>query len=143
ITLRALVCQRFSDLLEAPARAHPRGFYFSSQPLGYHKEFRYHFWPSPQGDSSGLDDGEIHDHRFDLGSFVLAGQISNEIYTFEPQDDGPVEVVEVRYPTGDAVGWSYLSRTGISGRYCVVSSQQYGAGDVYRVPAGTIHRASA
>ena len=49
---------------------------------------------------ANVPEEELHDHRYDFESAVIAGKLTNEIWTFRPDQDGPHELVKVSCEPG-------------------------------------------
>jgi hypothetical protein len=137
--IREFFLGRMKDLLDSSTRLHPLGFFYAIEELDENVTLRYHLWPKDWSVPRDQVGGEIHDHIFELNSIILAGTLRHQTFDFLPSGQGEHEIVRVAY-TQDG---SQLARSGERGELKVVSDETYHPGTVYRVPAGTIHRADA
>lgn len=98
---------------------------------------RIHFWHPAHGQVTPEE--EMHDHRYDFQSRVLAGEMVHEVWDFVEGEDGDHEMLEVSCSPGAAAGPRSLSRGRVSlaGRYVLR------AGSDYFFPAGRFHRGFA
>jgi hypothetical protein len=113
---------------------HANGFLklvVSEYPDGTSRE-RVHIWDAP------FTDANIHSHRWDFTSSVLAGSLRNEVYEYEDDPDGD----QFRHdwqgggPAGDGT-FTYVARC----RARLVDARTYRAGDVYEQDARLLHKA--
>lgn len=137
--LRAFFRRRMDTLLETSTRRHPLGFFYAVEKLDDSATLRYHLWPENWSVPPDQMNGEIHDHIFELNSVVLSGAMRHETFSFVPSNKGNREILRVVY-SGET---SKLRRSGERGELKDISNEIYQPGTVYRVPAGTIHRAEA
>lgn len=98
---------------------------------------RLHVW-HPSAETVTIDDGMIHDHRFDLTSTVIFGQIENVLVT--PRRGDEYRMYEVLH--------ALLGRTdapvALDGMFSVSTLHlKYPAGSTYSMPARTFHRTIA
>ena len=64
---------------------------------------RMHFWhPDLTAD---VPDEEVHNHRYSFRSTLVAGALTNEIFSFEPHSGGQYEMVSVSCKKGDGDIW--------------------------------------
>lgn len=104
-------------------------------------EVRLHVW-APELLKPGMDvSGDIHDHRFDLVSHVLAGAVGHEEILPEEADDGEWSMLKLTHARA-AKEQSYHGPTELlQGRFHVRrSSFVIESGYTYRFPAARFHR---
>lgn len=130
---------RMDVLLEQSTCRHPLGFFYAVEQVSNGVNLRYHIWPKGWAIPQDQAGGEIHDHIFELNSVILAGSMRHQTYDFLPSGEGRHEILTVTYNREG----SQLNRSGQRGELKVISDEVYKPGTVYRVPAGTIHRADA
>lgn len=101
-------------------------------------EMRVHVWCKQLEREGIAESGLLHDHRFDLTSQVLVGEIKQREYTLMPNEAGPWVLHEVVHARA-AVGSEGLV-TELPGQYTVVShSISLSAGDAYSFPKREFH----
>lgn len=104
-------------------------------------EVRLHVW-APDLVKPGMDvSGDVHDHRFDLVSHVLCGQVGHEEIIPEESDDGEWAMLQLTHARA-AKDTGYHGPTApLPGRFHARrSSFVIEAGNTYRFPAGRFHR---
>ena len=95
---------------------------------------RLHFWhPSCE---AIVGEEEIHDHRYDFVSHVLAGTVVHETWDYSPCADGGVEAFKVSCKPGVPSDPAPSSR----GKASRTGMYSLAAGSFYRFPAGAFHR---
>lgn len=84
-----------SILAGQPARCHPLNFVAIRIEDENGIGLRLHLWND--GFHFGQSGFEVHDHIFELDSFVVEGIVRQTIYEIEPRDDGEFSAYEVNY----------------------------------------------
>jgi hypothetical protein len=100
-----------------------------------------HVWESARSPGR-LTTSPVHAHSWDLVSYVLAGQLRNELFAVSDApatDPAARRVLEVR-SRGDTDDIIATSRLVTSARH---DSELAARGDIYTVPAGTFHSSAA
>lgn len=104
-------------------------------------EMRVHVWCKELEREGIVDSGLLHDHRFDLVSQVLVGEIKQVEYELRPSDTGDFqlhEVVHARAAGKHAPNDGLV--TALSGRYAVRWNPiQLSARDAYSFPKWEFH----
>ncbi|WP_405151538.1 hypothetical protein OG589_20970 [Sphaerisporangium sp. NBC_01403] len=95
-----------------------------------------HLW-SGSFPSTGVTTSEVHCHSWDLVSYVLYGQVRNELASVADSGAGATHRV---FEVVSAGGVDSISPTERTVRYTGGRSGVYRAGDVYTLPAGVFHR---
>ncbi len=114
-------------------RWHPLGFVVCTLNSWGPIKVRLHIWP--RGENRGQDTTcQIHDHIFDLTSWVLLGLIENT--NFEPSDTGKTYSRYRAEYIGDA---SILLKTLDTCTLAASDPQTYPAGSRYEILAGQLH----
>jgi hypothetical protein len=134
--LNAYFRHRVQELLSAEARRHPLGFVLIYDPLIQDRSLRYHLWPVGWGVPEGQETGEIHDHRYELNSIVVAGSLGQFTYDPNASTDGTHRVYEVKYEAQtsellDADRWATLRE---------IADDHFSAGTAYRLEPRAVHR---
>jgi hypothetical protein len=141
--LRAALTGHYSERLlppaTTPALAHPNGFLKIPVALtGDGRRIFLHVW------QDDCHEAQQHDHRWHLGSLVLAGHLTNEL----------IEVSPLRHPAPEAA-WriahyvpgprSFRLEPGPADPVSVRarSARRMGEGETYRMRAEQLHRADA
>lgn len=117
----------------AHLHGHPLGFRvvrISDGPLS----LRLHLWKGPACEQPGF---EIHDHAFDLTSYVVAGVVRQRTYSAVRAMDGQHAVYRVTYDDGR----SALAHSGCRVRVEAVGDERFAQGETYSLPAGQLHEA--
>lgn len=117
---------------------HPLGFFHARRVLDDKRQLRFHVWPDGWRIPPDQVAAEIHDHIFDLNSLILRGTMRNE--TFDAWRNSPHthRLVRVRYGgTASAVDGPEEPI-----KLSVVNDERHEASRIYRLPAGTLHRAA-
>lgn len=128
----------FKALLEASVRRHPLGFVYAAEQVTEGVFLRYHFWPSDWSMPSLEEGREDHDHTYELSSLVILGSLKHQTFSATESDLGSLQIFDVSYERGD----STLRATGRRVLVQELQCQLYRAGQCYRLPPGTIHRAT-
>lgn len=119
---------------ELPFRWHPLGFVvctlFSDGPL----KARLHVWPVDAVRSQGSS-CQIHDHVFDLTSWVLLGCIENTEYVHDP-----IGETHARYAVEYRDDVSILEKTRDTISLSVSRETLHEPRSLYRVAAGQLHQ---
>lgn len=119
------------------AQLHPLGFYYIKENYSENEVFRFHLWPSGSTIPESQIDSDIHDHVFELNSAIIIGEMGHETFRFKPDAEGEFEIATVTYNGFH----SKMARDGTRGSVSVIDDAKFSAGQVYRLPAYTIHRA--
>ncbi|MDF2981499.1 MAG: hypothetical protein K0Q69_1271 [Devosia sp.] len=118
-------------------RSHPLGFFVIKKDITPQRALRLHVWPERWAVAEGQEMADIHDHIFDLFSFVALGEVTNETFDVVDDPEGQHRILPIQY-VGDSSGGTQVEARLL--RLTLRTSESHEAGDVYRVPAGTIHR---
>lgn len=104
-------------------------------------EVRLHVW-APSLLKPGMDvSGDIHDHRFDLVSHVLCGQVGHEEITPQEDDDGEWAMLKLTHARAAKENAYHGPTEALPGRFSVRrSSFVIDQGHTYRFPAARFHR---
>lgn len=123
-----------------PVHRHPLGFRVARLIADSGAALRLHIWPkSARSAQPGF---EIHDHTFDLTSFILFGDLRQTVYEVSTSAPATHAVYEVGY---DATG-SVLRKSEIAVAVSPKKTCLLHAGETYALPAAEFHdldRASA
>lgn len=120
-----------SPLGGAQVLGHPLGFRVARLDEGG-TSLRLHLWRGVDATQPGF---EVHDHGFDLESFVLAGTIRQRTYAADRDPSGEQVIYAVAYEADESV----LRKTDQVVRLREVKSEVFEAGEIYRVAAGELH----
>jgi len=120
-----------SALGDASVLGHPLGFKVVRLDDGP-TSLRVHLWRAADREQPGF---EVHDHSFDLESFVLAGAVRQRTFAADPDPSGEHAVYTVAYEAGE----SLLRRTDQVVRLRELTDEVFTAGATYRVAAGQLH----
>ena len=101
----------------------------SNEPL------RVHIWPMTERVCADPL-WPIHDHVWDMKSFIACGELKNHVYETIPVPNGDHQFYRAHYYDG---GRSSLVAEGNCVKMRRVSEQRYVAGNTYRVRRGTLH----
>jgi hypothetical protein len=140
--LRAALTGRYPEHLlppaATPALAHPNGFLKIPVALtGDGRRIFLHVW------QDDCRDAQQHDHRWHLGSLVLAGRLTNELIQVGPPGPASGTVWRIaHYVPGPR---SFRLDSGPADPVAVHarSARRMGEGETYRMRAGQLHRADA
>jgi hypothetical protein len=124
------------DVLRATG-AVPHWFGLGFVQLKLDDERRIHFWHPSHGAITPED--ELHDHRYDFVSHVLAGKILHEVWTWKADDAGDHEMVEVSCKPGS----STLPVSVGMGAIKMAARHIFEAGNQYAFSADGFHRGGA
>jgi len=125
---------RLRIALLAPFKRHPLGFLSCTLLSEGSRRLRLHYWPVG-GAFQQSADCQIHDHLFDLNSWVLEGLIENIEYKTSLTGDEHA-LYEASY-NGDT---SVLKKTKATLRLEAARRQSFRAGERYSVAAGVLHQ---
>ena len=133
------VNQILMNLIEQPnifkATYHPLGFIHLKLFKKSNVSLRLHLWQR-QARKTQIPAWLIHNHIFDLESYVLCGSINNLNYKIVEAENNPSHrIYEVIYDECE----SQLHVTDKFVNYKLVESQIFEAGDTYKVNRGTFH----
>jgi hypothetical protein len=108
---------------------------------GSRAEVRLHVW-APELVKPGMDvSGDIHDHRFDLVSHVLCGQVGHEEIIPEADDEGEWAMLKLTHARAAKEHGYHGPTEPLPGRFNIRrSSFVIEQGKTYRFPAGRFHR---
>ncbi len=123
-----------------PVHRHPLGFRVARLIADDSAALRLHIWP--QSSRSAQPGFDIHDHAFDLASFVLLGELRQAVYEIATSRPATHAVYEVGY---DKTG-SVLRKSETAVAISPKEKRLLHAGETYSLPAGEFHeldRASA
>jgi hypothetical protein len=85
-----------------PANWHPLGFVVFKLPDNSQRALRLHLWPR-----EGLRPAEplwpIHNHIFDVNSFVVSGKVTNKVYRILPNANGRHRLYQVSYSSAGTI----------------------------------------
>jgi hypothetical protein len=115
---------------------HPLGFVCLPVERGGERGVCVHLW---SGDlpSAAATTSQVHCHSWDLVSYVLYGQVRNELVSVADSGAGATHRV---FEVVSAGAVDSISPTGRTVRYSPGASAVYHAGEVYTLPAGVFHR---
>jgi|GEM_PF-5941673 len=104
-------------------------------------EVRLHVW-APELVKPGMSEsGDIHDHRFDLVSHVLCGQVAHEEIFPEESDDGKWAMLKLTHARAAKDTGYHGPTEPLPGRFHARrASYLIDEGHTYRFPAGRFHR---
>lgn len=137
--IQAHALGRFEEvLLSGPlgsekVKRHPLGFTVVQLKVGT-ESLRLHLWKGADISQPGF---EIHNHTFELQSYVIDGTLRHRTYRAFPDPDGDFAVYEVSYEP-DA---SLMTKTNQRARIEVETDRIFGAGESYAVAASSLHDA--
>jgi len=141
----ALIVSRLKRWLErqdTTCLVHPLGFWIVLLSRSETEEWRFHFWPPGETQTTGMP-AMIHTHDRVVESRVILGTVNNTLYKEVNAESGGLPVYEVSYGGDKFVrGTSNILRN--TGQLVTVTptvKQALGVGDRYRVGAHTYHRA--
>jgi len=117
---------------------HPLGFIMSKLIQEGDLALRFHIWPK-YGGKMQIPTWLIHDHIFHMNSWVISGSIINHEYAVENVPASNHVLYEVEYEGY----YSKLIRTDDSILIKTIRSQAVQAGDLYEIPAGTLHKSES
>jgi hypothetical protein len=120
--------------LGAPFKLHPLGFVVSTLITEGARKLRLHFWPLA-GAAQQSPAHQIHDHLFQLRSWVLAGAVENVEYAACPTGGKEFAVYTTTY-SGDC---SILKKTDATLRLTERRRCTYNAGKSYVIDVGVLH----
>jgi hypothetical protein len=113
---------------------HPLGFVFCKTSEEENKKIRIHIWPN-NNDRMQNPSWLIHDHLFDLKSWVISGEIENTEYSII--DGIPnCKFYDATYEGSKSI----LSETSRSVCIKTRSIELVKSGEIYRVPYGRLHK---
>lgn len=125
---------RDSKLREAEVQRHPLNFLAARVQDESGFALRLHLFDARfQFKQVGL---EVHDHAFDYESFVVDGAVEQTIYEAIPDPRGDHEFLDVTYGHGG----SALRSSGRHLRLLQKRRETYGAGTLYKLSHGILHR---
>lgn len=108
---------------------------------GADPEVRLHVWDQRLVKPGISETGDVHDHRFDLVSVVLAGEVGHEEWVMAEAEDGPYRMSSVVHARLAAETRYHGTVTEHEGRYKAYKARHLlPAGLMYRFPLGAFHR---
>jgi hypothetical protein len=123
-----------SSLAWTEARRHPLNFIAFKSEDHRGRVLRLHLWNEAL--SFGQDGFEVHDHVFDIESFVVEGAVRQTLYEAVSDPSGAWEVFRVSYSSGG----SDLTATNDRVTLRVLQEEIHREGDRYRLDEGILHR---
>lgn len=104
-------------------------------------ELRVHIWARELLKHGIENNGDIHDHRFDLVSHVLAGAVGHEEFLPTPQPGGPWRMMSLTHARAAKETGYHGPTTDLDGEYTVERNGMFiPAGCTYYFPASAFHR---
>lgn len=137
--IQAQQAGRFEDVLLAGplggehVKRHPLGFLVVQLKAGT-ESLRLHLWRGAEISQPGF---EIHDHTFELESYVIDGRLRHRTYEAVPDPAGDFAVYDIRYEPGVSV----ITKTADRARLVKMTDVFIEAGEAYAVAAGCLHDA--
>lgn len=119
--------------LERPFRLHPLGFFACTLLTEGDRKLRLHYWPI-EGGAPQSPECQIHDHRFEFRSWVLAGAVENIGYVVSAAGR-EFSLYQAEYVDNRSI----LIKTARSLQLFEVSRCTFSAGSSYVLPAGALH----
>ena len=113
---------------------HPLGFVYARLAAEHGVAIRLHIWSDLARTQEPVWD--IHDHIFSFSSLVLFGATRNECFEFRADSAGDVGEFRVDYNEEGSV----LTSLGIVGTLHETGTALVGAGGLYTMPSGKLHR---
>lgn len=123
-----------SILADKAARYHPLNFVAIRAEDGAGLGLRLHLWDSRF--RFGQQGFEVHDHVFDLDSFVVSGTVRQTLYEAESTDEGELAAYEVQYGTHAALLKAVHDRLKLN----VTRVDDFSEGQRYELPPRVLHR---
>ena len=125
-----------SQIQEADIRLHPNKFYqavvtLNNQPFRMHLFFKDQF----HHESNTMT---VHDHIFDLDSFVLSGAILNHEFDWIQDESGEYQLLHASIGSPNKAD-SQLNSTSTFGRLCKLRSKKTTSGKFYSMKQGILH----
>jgi hypothetical protein len=124
---------RRSVLSTAQVRLHPLNFVAITVNDQAGNGLRLHLWD--QRFRFGQKGFEIHDHRFDLHSYVVGGEMEQTIYQSLLSPEGRHEAFNVDYRSDG----SWLSASGRVANLEVIKRETFRKGEHYHLKHGVLH----
>lgn len=118
---------------------HPLGFFHAASEVRIGLRIRLHIWPPTWTIPMDQRTGEIHDHIFELNSFVLTGEVQNEIFQEDVDASSTHNLMDVSYADHKSLLVDKREQVALS----TESKRTYVSGQIYRMPSGKLHRTSA
>lgn len=113
---------------------HPLGFILCKLSEEGERKIRLHIWPN-NNDRMQKPAWLIHNHIFDLKSWVIAGKIENTEYS-EVEGEPNYRAYNARYEKDNSVLYRTDSLICLTKNNCSLIN----AGEVYKVPSGILHQ---
>lgn len=111
------------------------GLGFIQLKISFHN--RLHFWDPSL--ASLVNPEELHDHRYGFKSFVLAGEVEHDVYSFKESKEGTHEMCEVFCQPEKSSPPKVIATGNIQSEGCYTMT----AGSHCRFPVGRFHKGSA
>ncbi len=123
-----------SSYTHCKAYWHPLGFVSCTLLSTASATAKIHYWPLERRKPK-IPDWRIHDHRFQIDSRVLWGEVGHHIYRVADCHDSEYELYQVAYAGKD----STLEPTGRHVRAEKTSEQNFSVGSIYCIPRPIYH----
>jgi hypothetical protein len=124
---------RQSPLSTVEARLHPLNFVAISTSDGAGAGLRLHLWD--RRFRFGQTAFEVHDHSFDLESYVVQGDVEQTIYLSDPDPAGRYQPFHIQY-IGNG---SSMRASGERTTLLVTEQAKFEQGERYRLSHGVLH----
>ncbi|WP_288403653.1 hypothetical protein [uncultured Acinetobacter sp.] len=126
---------KIRDLMNAPFKVHPLGFYSCTLLHENNQKIRLHYWDSITNAEQQSSELMIHDHIFDFKSWIMLGALENIEY--EESDEGERYYL---YSTKYENDSSILKITDDSLKITYKNSSVYTQGMSYVMGANVLHK---
>ncbi|UFH60467.1 hypothetical protein [Sulfurovum mangrovi] len=113
---------------------HPLGFIIGTYLNNGREKIRIHIWPK-DGGKKQLPYWNIHDHIFDLKSWVLKGEITNIEYDVINDNSSTKCFYDVKYIENQ----SLMTKSEQHISYKISKKETYAEGEIYTIDAGIFH----
>lgn len=121
--------------LDGGARRHPLGFIVITEPVSKDLVLRYHLWPPDWSVPAGQENGQTHDHCFELNSLIIIGSLRQVTFRATSDPAGEYEIFEIDYLSGA----SGLRATALKAVLQQDSDDIFEAGTAYRLRPRIVH----
>lgn len=126
---------KIRELINAPFKVHPLGFYSCTLLHENDQKIRLHYWDSITNEEQQSSELMIHDHIFDFKSWIMQGALENIEY--EISDEGEVYYLYSTIYENDS---SILKITDNSLKITHKNSSIYTQGMSYMMSANVLHK---
>lgn len=123
-----------TSLARVEARRHPLNFVVLKSEDDAGRALRLHLWN--EAFNFGQDEFDVHDHVFDIDSFIVQGAVHQTLYNALPDPSGAWVTFQVSY----SAGGSNLMATDDRITLRVLREEVHREGDRYRLDNGILHR---